>query len=80
MRAQRAVVGAHVDRIAQRTELIDTHGLGRGAKAQEHVDGHTLLGKLTGKAQHGRNTDAAATSSAFLVPSGTIQAQPGPAG
>ena len=59
MRAERAVVGAHVDRIAQRAELIDAHGLGRSAKAQAHVDGHTLLGKLTGKAQHGRNTDAA---------------------
>ena len=59
MRAERAVVGAHVDRGAQRAELIDSHGLGRGAKAQAHVDGHTLLGKLAGKAQHGRNTDAA---------------------
>ena len=58
MRAQRAIIGAHVNRIAQRAELIDAHGLGRGAKAQAHVDGYTLLGKLVGKAQHGRNTDA----------------------
>ena len=65
MRAERAVVGANVDRIAQSAELIDTHSLGRGAKAQAHVDGHTLLGKLTGKAQHGRNTDAARNEQRF---------------
>ena len=59
MRAERTVVGAHIDRVAQSTELIDAHGLGRGAKAQAHVNGHTLLGKLAGKAQHGRNTNAA---------------------
>ena len=59
MRAKRAIVSANVNRVAQSVELIDAHGLGRGAKAQAHVDGHTLLGKHVGKAQHGRNTDAA---------------------
>ena len=59
MHAERTVVSANVDRVAQSAELIDAHGLGRGAKAQAHVDGHTLLGKHAGEAQHGRNADAA---------------------
>ena len=58
MRAERTVVGAHVNRGAQRTELIDTHGLGSGAKAQAHVHINTLLGKHAGKTQHRRNADA----------------------
>ena len=59
MHAERAIIGAHVNRGAQRAELIDTHGLGSGAKAQANVDIHALLGKHAGEAQHGRNADAA---------------------